>query len=609
MFPNTLLKIVTALLVSAAALTSSLFAEEVPSKFYKAYYLDQALGDKAAAADLYADVVHSSGVSAEIRQQAEARLAACREDLVASDFARLMPPNPLAYVEVNRPGERISKLLDKLGLLADANKLPAPGETRVAIHPALVEALLGMRGLAVAVTGFDPAQQRPSGVAVLHPGDMSLVRGAIESALPAAARPMGAIQGYPTYNIENEVIVTLTSRLVIISNEESQIEGVLYRMKNAGEDSLANNQALAEVRADRGDALAFFFVNPQPIMPLLQGAMAAAAAQDREAALAITLLDPRSVHSLAGTFDISDEGLLAEVTLRLDEGHRNLVFNFLRGPAIDPATLRCVPSNAAAFFALALNEAPDKYAKQTAGGDERPVVTALDVGREVFANINGVAVFVVAPSSSTATSRHEIPDIAAAITVNDPSKSAALWQQMLGIGSLVAGAPTMDGRAQEIEGVSVASYRFEDDITVYFASHDHYVLVASTEDAMSQALHSLRGGKNVLDDPAFAPIVNRLSPHTTLAACAHPGRLAQLSQRYMSPREVAEMQPYLPLLADTVASVSVTHSDRMLRFTTIVTGIPDVGDFVSEMVARYHNPQAAVQAPSKPKVITELELK
>jgi len=579
-------------LLALASNVPALLAESPQDQFYQAYYLETARGDVAGAAKLYGQVIATRGAPPELVAQAKSRLASCDEDLAAADFARLMPPNPLAYIELNRPGERVRKLLGQLGLLAEADQPPVGHEKRVAVSPALIEAFCGMRGVAAAVTGFDPAHRMPTGVVVFHPGNMEIARGLIETALPAGTQPTDPIAGYPTFKVADQFLVTLTNRLVIAGSQEAEIEAVIDRLKSPSADSLATNEELAEIRNERGDALLFFFVNPKPLLPLLQGVLAVGASQSHEAALAQALLDIPSFRALTGRFDISAQGLQLELTLRLAEGHRNLVYNFLRGPAIDPATLRAIPPDAAAFVAFALNEAPERYREQARTEGAEPIVMFLDLGREIFANVNGIAVCALTPMAAEPAAARQVPDVAAALTVNDPAKSQALWGQMLGIGSLAAGAPTMKGDALEIAGTTVHRYRFADEVTVYFATTGHHVLVGSTESAITRALQAARGGKSVLDEAAFAPAVTRLGPHTTLAACAHPGRCMEIARLFMSADEAAPLAPLAQLMTSTLASLTITHSDQMLRCAVAVTGLPNVGGLVAKLLSEQHQRNA-----------------
>ena len=69
-------------------LSSSLAsAGDVQDAYYRAYFLEQEKGDFAAAAKLYSRVAASSDVDTDLRSQARARLAACREEIASSDRA------------------------------------------------------------------------------------------------------------------------------------------------------------------------------------------------------------------------------------------------------------------------------------------------------------------------------------------------------------------------------------------------------------------------------------------------------------------------------------------------------------------------------------------
>jgi len=573
------------LLVVLLATGSLARADSWEDKFYRAFYLETAQGDVAGALDLYRQVSTAERADAKLKAKAEARRQACEEELASADFARLMPPDTLVYAELNRPGEKLLGLIEALGLLAPDEHPTVESQQRFAISPVLVNAFLDVRGVAVAVTGFDPINQKPMGVAVFHPGNLELVRGLLETALPVAAEPAKPISGYPTYKVEGEALVTLTKRLVVVSPQRGLIVNVIRRLNGESDRSLATSEALAEVLKDREEALLFFCVNAKPIMPLLNAAMAAGGTQSRELAMAQAVLDLNSIHSLTGRADLSGEGLSLDIALRLDEGHHNLVYNLLRMPPLDRETLRCVPQGAAGFLAMALNEAGAGPAATSARESEKPpVVTGLDFGREIFANIVGLAVYVLPPSGATAAGGPPIPDVAAVITVNDPSKSEALWTQMLGVASLAAGARAIEGAAVEIEGTQVRSYAFPEGITIYLATLDNAVLISPSQSAMARSLAARGSAKSILDDPTFAANLSRLGPHSTIAVFAHAGRCVEIAKQFAPPCDLAEVEPWLGVLDETVASMVVTHSGEVFRFSAMVTGMPDVGDLVTQLI-------------------------
>jgi tetratricopeptide (TPR) repeat protein len=169
----------------------------------------------------------------------------------------------------------------------------------------------------------------------------------------------------------------------------------------------------------------------------------------------------------------------------------------------------------------------------------------------------------------------------AVITVNDPSKSRALWTQLLGIASLASGAGMPEGSVESINGIDANRYDYPDHVSVFFAIADNDVLITSSRSAIARSLQAKRSGRSVLDDPAFAKGLARLGPATTKAFFAHPGRCARIARGFMSPGEVAEIEPVIDMMTDTVVSALVNHSDGEFRLSAMVSGLPDVGELVA----------------------------
>ena len=579
--------IVVALLFLGQGAPRATRAETAQQKLHHGFYLEQAQGDCAAAAELYRQVEGDRQANDELQAEAAARLVACREELAAADFTRLVPETTLAYLEIKRPGDQLLNLLGQLGLLAGDDAAVAATGRRVAVSPTLIKELVGIGGAALAVTGFDPLKQKPSGVAIFHPGDVEVIRGLIATGLPVGGRPVEPIGGFPTYEIEGETLVTLTSRLVIASPQRAQIEAVLRRLTAEETTSLATNAALKGVLEGRGDSLLFFCLNAEPLMPLLNGMMAAAGSQNPELAMARAVLDLDSLRSLSGRAGVNDAGVFLDLALRLDEGHHNLVYNLLRTPPFNWDTLKCVPEGAAGILVGALNEAPSRHAADAAGSQEvAPVITAFDFGREIFANITSLAVFALPPDGQATEGALPVPDLGAAVTVNDPAKSSALWMQVLGIASLASGGGTPEGRATDIDGVKVFSYSFPESVTVHFASVGNDVFIAASRSAMARTIHAKRSGRSIVDDPGFAEGLKRLAPHTTKGLFLHAGRCAQIAKRFAPAEDMAEIEPFLPALETTVASLVVNHSAGEFQIGAFVSGLPQIGPVVAQMIER-----------------------
>jgi len=581
------IKTIVTLLLIWAAPVSTLFAESAQEKFYRAYYLESQ-GDFSTASGLYNEVVNERGADRQLVEKARSRLSACREEEASCDFARLMPVDTLAYVELKRPGDQILKLLEKICLLAGdvpASKDDGQGGRRIAISPSLVKEVLGIGGAAVAITGFDMQKEAPSGVLVFHPGNLEVIRGILETGLPAAANAAKPIGGYPAYDIEGQAIVVLTSRLVVAGNDRASIENVLKRIDSNDGASLGTKPAYIEAMKNRPESLLSFYVDGKQIMPHLMKLAEADQADASEMAMVQTLLDPHSLQSVTGSLGVNDAGLHLEIAVRLDSGHHNLIYNLLRTPPINQETMKCIPQGAAGFVVGALNEASSRYSSQgSAKSGDMPVITALDFGRELFANITSVALFALPPEGEAKPDGLPIPDAAAVMTVVDPSKSQALWTQMLGIASLATGGKGAEGESVQIENTEVKTFKFPEGITVYFAAAGNDVLISPSKSAITRSIRAKRAGKTVLDDPAFAKNLAGLGADTTKAVVIHPARCARIARQFMSEGEAREMDQVVGLLTDTTASLLVDHSGEALRVSLNVTGLPNISPMVTAML-------------------------
>ncbi len=566
-------------------LSSSLaIAGDAQDVYYRAYFLEQEKGDFAAAAKLYSQVARASDVGADLKSQARARLAACREEIASSDLLRLMPPDTLAYAELNRPGEQVGRLLKSLGLLAgDQPQLKTAAGRRIAISPVLIKELLGLRGAAVAITGFDPSSEMPTGVAVINPGNLQVLRGLLESVLPAAAETVESTKGRQTFFVpEAHVYVCLTSRLIIVSPDRDEIENVLGRLDGTVKESLATVRGLPDVFTQRGDSMVFFCANAKKIIPLFSKMHGGS----NDLAQARAILDLDSLRWVTGRAGVNGDGVFFELAVRLDAGHHNFAYNLARTPPISAETFASVPRGAAVFVAGALSEPGTQYRRPADGADGRPTVTGLDIGREFFANVKDFAIFALPPKGDGRSEGPPIPDVAAVIRVHDSSRSEALWTQILGIASMAAGAPTSVGETVEIGGIDATAYRFPPGVTILVGRKDDKLFIATTREAFRQAGAAGKKGGSILNDQAFAASLASLDATTSKAAFINPGRCLQIGRQFMGEGERQKTEPFVDLLSRTIVAVRTNESEQELRITAQVSGLPDIGPLLSELIER-----------------------
>lgn len=568
-------------LVASVALATCLgtavpaLAQDANDTFFRAYYLENEKGDLTGALELYREAAKDARRSPDLLKRIEQRIQACTEELATSDLAALAPGDSILYVELNDPGEQLSNLLNQLGLLQGTE-----GAGGIAVSPHLIEGVLGLRGAAVAITHIDPSSEMPSGVLILNPGDMQAVRGLIETALPAGGRPTEDIGGHPTYLIEGMVHVTMGERLIVAGTDRALIGDVLRRVGGDQSDSFALNPAVKETMTTRGSDLLYFCLNAEPVMPMLQGMLREVAQYDREAAMAIGLLDVESLRTVSGRFGVGDNGVSMDVGMQLADGHDNIAFNLMRMPHVTKSTFELVPSGVAAFIASSVNQAGAGDAGLT---DEhgKPVVSVMDLGREVFGNLVDIAFFSL-PSVSEGPGGMPLPDAAIAMSVNDVERSKAIWNLALGIAQGMTGGGEREPQSTRVGGDTVDRYGIEG-VNIYLYAHKGRIVLSPSLRAMEAAVKSA-DGHNVTADPMFADLVASTSKDHTSVMGVSLGRAAEIAKQVLPRRDLAEVGPYLELLKDSTLVATTRHSDTELRVSASLNGLPHVGPLVEKFV-------------------------
>ena len=565
--------LLTALILSAAPA----MAQDARALFHEAYYLEREEGRTDEALELYRKVAEGRGGDAELRARAAEHVAGLTEEFAALDMARLVPADAIFFAQLDRPGEQLSMLLDQLGLLGEAHRY---AEAKVAVSPLLIDHLLGLSGAAVAVTELDQHGQ-PRGVVLLRPGDHDGVRGLIDTALPAMGERIEPIAGFPTWSLEGNVeggaVVSLTRRLLVAGNDRDQVAAVVGRLDSGGpaKGSLADDPRFVRAMGQRGAGLISFYLNAEPLRPMIHAAMQQHAQADPGAAMAMNLLDMDSFDSVSGRLGVDQDGLGVNLALELAEGHRNLVFNLMRRPTVSGETLELVPEGAAFFLATAFN--PEAQVAPIArDGLDQPVVSALDFGRELFGNVVDLAVFGMPAEDGAGP----LPDVSLVLRVNDAERSRALWGLCLGMAAGASGGGSPE--VEEFGGASVMRYTFQN-VPIYLAAGGDRMVLSPNRASIERVL----GGeyaRSISQDEVLGGSLAALdqSPTFLLAAC--PGRLARMARPFMPPQEYAQIEPVAQLLGETSVTLLSQHSDTRFALAARVENIPDVSILVNQAV-------------------------
>ncbi len=570
----------TASLAVVAALAFALpaTAQSAQDDFHKAYYLQHSKGDVKGALALYKRIAASRQAPSELRAKAEQHVRNIAEEIASGDFARLVPADTIFYVELNRPGEQLRKLLGQLGLLGGGDR--TNGEATFGISPKLIDSLLGMRGVCVAVTEIDPRHGPTNGVVIVHPGDLDVAHGLIETVLPVGGQPVESIGGYTTYGVEGHAFVTRTSRLLIASPDREQIEGVVARLGGRGGPSFADNDKLSGAMKMRGDDLVFFCMHFKPLMPMVQEMIRAETRREPELRAALALLDIESTNCIAGRVGVDVDGISFDAKLVLDEGHHNLAFNLLRQPGISKDSLSMVPEGTACFVAGAINRRGSVPPGET-DARGRPVVTLMDFGRELFANLTDFSLYVMPQVARMPWG--PMPDLAVALHVNDPKRSRALWQLVLGKAQAATGGGKSAARESQIGDVRIERYQIEG-VPVFLATFGNDLIISPSERAIATSVKALSEGRTVLKDTAYTQALEQLQKDSVRAVAVHVGRAYEIASHFMSERDQREMAPFAKMMQNSSVSLSFQHGANHLGVSGRICGIPNIGPMVTKLI-------------------------
>ena len=473
------------LLLSVMAMTSApaaapsqqlqqgLYAEEVEGNIASAIKIyDDIIKDNAAPPNLVAQALYRQGMCylklkeepsakaaleklvAEHADQAElaAKARAALDDLTDFDPALLMPPGTLVYLEFGSPGRQVETILKTLKGTPFENPLTAiagaqptnPGQgpanlVAALLNPSMMAEFKKVRSFALGVTGI--AQNNPPMVAVFWPGKSDALRGLIQAGLGMAGPPGEPIEGMQTVDIKNFGAVAYDDRVVIVARPAAQLPWCVKQYKGvASEPSLASiNSSFKNLgklqrlntfmtlwaHVDEGYAQLLKMFPAGQVPP---GVLSANAMVDFANIDDLTLVESIETNGLSSTFDF-----------QFKDGHHSLAYGVIRTPNITRAGLEAVPEEAVAVASFALSPNNPEQAGQLQAKIQG--ITGLDLGREIFANIEQITLFAMPAVGGTASpaTNHSLPDqLGLTITSRNPEQTRQILSTLLGTASAVS---------------------------------------------------------------------------------------------------------------------------------------------------------------------------
>jgi hypothetical protein len=360
------------------------------------------------------------------------------------DPALMMPPDMLAYAEIGSPGIQIEMLLAMLrgtplenplemmmaGHLDETEGMPmnsAPVVLARLLNPSMVSEFKKIQGLAVGVQGIG---QPPQFLAVLYPGQSDALKGILQALIGTVMKPAGEVAGLTLYRAENPFAAAVGEHVMLMSPSMDLLRFAASQYQNHHPAaSLADStEFFTRVpNATRRRQLLTAWVDADGIYEHVTRQMGDQVPPQILALNAIGGLgDVQELHAIGS---LQPEGLQIRVEAQLAENHRSLVYDLVRTPSWAGGAPQGIPAAAAAVLCLRIGDGGAAAALQ----EPLRRLTGLDVGRELFANLDQVALSIVPPTPGQTLNPMLGPTQIAALSLTSrkPEQTRALLHKLL----------------------------------------------------------------------------------------------------------------------------------------------------------------------------------
>jgi hypothetical protein len=531
------------------------------------------------------------------------------EDLTNADPAALMPPETLIYMEVGSPGGQIETILNMLkgtplenplaiiggGFGSEGpkqmNEWKSPADMMGAfMNPSMIAEFKKIRGAGIGVTGV--SQNEPPALMILYPGKSDALRGLLLAALGMAGRPAEAIEGMQSVALPKGAGAVYDDAIIILATSKAVAAGQLnWCVKQykgiTNEPTLASsNKSFAKVdkKSRLENALTIWanvdqvFANLSDMLPNDQ--------IPKEIQMANNFVDFGNVDDLIASFSINEGGVALETSINFMEGHKSLAYDLVRTPNLSKAGFKAIPPEAIALISHALGEAGT--AQADAAGQKIVSLTGLDLGRELFANIEQITVFALDPNSISAQGNSWMPPIAnclgLAITSQNPQQTRQILTRLLMIANMISGQSVGEQPEQ-----GTGRYQIElvggQQLFCYMDQDNKTTVLSLNSNVIEASIAAINNSSSLSTSGSLKNAVSKLSPTTSKLVLLNVGGLIKLAgpNINLGPADAAdETNKLIAQLAEafdgTIARLLTDEQLNSLNIQASISGLPPVNE-------------------------------
>lgn len=541
------------------------------------------------------------------------------DDLTNFDPAALMPPGTLVYMEFGSPGRQIETILTMLkgtpfenplaaigGQQANNSGQKSPGDIVGALlNPSMMAEFKKIRGSAVGITGI--TQNNPPMVSVLYPGKSDALRGLLLAGLGMAGSPGEPIEGMQTVNIKNAgAEAAYDDKVIIVAQPASQLAWCVKQYKGLGSGPTLASSNPSFTKISKGqrqkNALTIWANVDEAYAQLLKIFPAGQIPPGILSANAIA--DFTNIDEVVLTDSIEPNGLGSTTEIHFKDGHHCLAYDMIRTPNLSKDALGAVPAEAIAVASFALNHTDSAQTDKVRAQIQN--VTGLDVGREIFANIEQVTVFALPAGGNSAevkTPETIVGRLGLAITSRDPGQTRQVLGTLLGIASASAGQKDTPAGQYKIGSNG------KQDIYCYLEQVNGITLMSLNHEVLDASVAALKNHKSVCASGPLNGAVSQLAPSASKLFLVNAGGAMRLLRPLMNlgtlnAEQTAQANANLDQLARaadfTTVELRTDEQPNTFAINSAVTGIPPLNQVLgpATQIARLTS-QARAEAATR----------
>jgi hypothetical protein len=310
------------------------------------------------------------------------------------------------------------------------------------------------------------------------------------------------------------------------------------------------------------------------------------------------IADFNNIDEFILTVSMEPNNLVSKANVLFKDGHHCLAYDMIRTPNISKAALEAVPSEAIALVSFALSQADGIQADKVRAKIQH--ITGLDIGREIYANIEEVAIFAM-PVDGNSISGDSFPPrcLGLAITSHNPEQTRQILATLLGTVNAISGnqpSGPIDANAGKFR---IGMDRGKE-LYCYMEQVKNITILSLNRSIIDASVAAVKNKKSICTTGPLAPAVSKLPPMTSKIVLVNAGgairmagpaiNIGPLNDEQRSQLNAAVEQ--LARAADRT-TIEIRTDEQINNFTLNagVTGIPPLNEVFgpASQIARIAN--------------------